>query len=388
MIAPVLSDSQKRSIGVVTVMVAVALGLSLRIGEFHLRLEQIWSFLAPRLAHLLPETAVGIVAMVAQCSLLVFAISVGTMFMVWWERKISAHIQSRFGPMETGGWHGWAQSLADTIKIILKEDIVPEHASPWVHRLAPGLTFIPAFVCFAALPFGKGLVSVNLDIGILFIFAISGLSVLGIVMAGWGSGNKYSLLGGLRAAAQAVSYEVPRVLSVVPVLMFAGSLKLTDIAAAQTGFWRIGRFPVCPRWFIFYPVVGQIAFLVFLICSVAETNRTPFDIAEAESELVAGFHTEYSGMKFAFFFLAEYAYVLLSAGMMTALFFGGGSGPLFPSWVWFLVKTFAIVFLFLWFRWTFPRMRVDRLMEFTWKFLLPWCVFNILAAGFAILVMK
>jgi NADH-quinone oxidoreductase subunit H len=221
---------------------------------------------------------------------------------------------------------------------------------------------------------------------LFYIFAVSGLSVLGIIMAGWGSGNKYALLGGLRSAAQAVSYEIPRALSIVPILMFAGSMKLTAIVHAQSGFWFLGGVPVLPRWFIFYPVVGQLAFLIFLICSVAETNRTPFDMAEAESELVSGFHTEYSGMKFAFFFLAEYAYVFLSSGMAAALFLGGGMGPVLPSWAWFLIKTFAIVFLFLWFRWTFPRLRIDRLMEFSWKFLLPWSVFNILAAGFAALV--
>ncbi len=354
------------------------------IGELGMRLTQIWEFLLPILQKLpIPEMASQIAGMVIECSLLIGFISVSVMFMVWWERKVSAHMQSRLGPMTTGGWHGWAQTIADGIKLILKEDIIPESANSWVHRLAPVLVFVPAFICYAVLPFGSNLIAVNLDIGVLFIFAISGLSVLGIVMAGWGSGNKYSMLGGLRAAAQSVSYEIPRVLSIVPILLFVGSLKLTDIANYQSGMW----FGFIPRWFIFYPVIGQIAFIIFLISSVAETNRTPFDIAEAESELVAGFHTEYSGMKFSLFFLAEYAYVFLSSGLTTALFLGGGSGPLLPTWVWFLLKSFGIVFLFLWFRWTFPRMRVDRLMEFTWKFLMPWSFVNILIAGAVVLAL-
>lgn len=381
-----LTDSQKRSIGVLAAMGAVGTGIALGIGELHIRLAQIWGFISGTAAGFsVPSMMINILGMVLQCTLLITFISVCVMFMVWWERKVSAHMQSRLGPMEVGGWHGWAQTIADAIKLLLKEDIIPEVASPWIHRIAPAMAFMPCFVCFAVMPFGDGLVSVDLDIGILFIFAVSGLSVLGIIMAGWGSGNKYAMLGALRAVAQAVSYEIPRVLSVVPILMFVGSLKLSAIAGYQSGFWHLGGFPVLPRWFIFYPFIGQLAFIIFLISSVAETNRTPFDIAEAESELVAGFHTEYSGMKFSFFFLAEYAYVFLSSGMMAYLFFGGGSGPFLPSWVWFLIKSFAVIFLFLWFRWTFPRMKIDRLMEFSWKFLLPWSLFNIFVTGFVIL---
>jgi NADH-quinone oxidoreductase subunit H len=201
-------------------------------------------------------------------------------------------------------------------------------------------------------------------------------------MAGWASGNKYSLLGGLRAAAQIVSYELPRGFSVVPVLMFAGSLDLAVIDRAQAGYW-LGFFP---RWFVFYPVVGQLAFLFFLIASVAETNRTPFDIPEAESELVAGFHTEFSGMKWSMFFLMEYGYVLLSSLLLAVFFLGGGSAPLpvlgfIPSWIWMLSKAMLMMFVFLWFRWTFPRLRVDQLMDFNWKFLLPWSFANIGLAG-------
>ena len=222
---------------------------------------------------------------------------------------------------------------------------------------------------------------INLDTGVLFIFAISGISSIGILMAGWGSGNKFSMLGGIRAGAQLVSYEIPRVLSVVPALMFYGSQSLQTIAVAQHGRW----LGCLPKWFVFYPVFGQLSFLIFLIASVAETNRTPFDLPEAESELVAGFHTEFSGMKFALFFLAEYAYVFIAAAMASALFLGGGDGFLadwIPSWIWFLAKTVALIFVIFWFRWTLPRLRVDRLMQLCWQFLLPWSLVSIvLAAG-------
>ncbi|MBI4051421.1 MAG: NADH-quinone oxidoreductase subunit H, partial [Elusimicrobia bacterium] len=221
----------------------------------------------------------------------------------------------------------------------------------------------------------------------LYIFAVSGVSVIGIVMAGWASGNKYSLLGGLRSAAQLVSYELPRTFSVVPVIMFAGSLNLAAIQQGQAGYW-LGFFP---KWYIFYPFVGQIGFIIFLIASVAETNRVPFDIPEAESELVAGFHTEYGGMKFSLFFLSEYAYVLLASCLGATFFLGGGSAPLpflgfIPSWIWFLSKILFLMFCFLWFRWTFPRFRVDRLMDFNWKFLLPWSFVNIALAGIYLLI--
>lgn len=380
-----MTPRQKKSAAILFAMAAAGGGVSLGIGELRERFDQLWTlFLSFAERFPVPPLLPEIVSMLVQCTLIIAFISVCVMFMVWWERKVSAHMQSRLGPMYTGGWHGWAQTIADAIKLFLKEDITPESANPWIHRLAPVVAFVPAFVCYAPLPFGEGLISADLDIGVLFIFAISGLSVIGIIMAGWGSGNKYSMLGALRAAAQSVSYEIPRVLSVVPLLLFVGSLKLTAIADYQAGVW----FGFIPRWFLFYPVVGQVAFLIFLIASVAETNRVPFDIPEAESELVAGFHTEYSGMKFSFFFLAEYAFVFLTAGMGAALFLGGGSGPLFPSWVWFLLKSFSIVFVIMWFRWTFPRLRVDRLMEFTWKFLLPWSFVNIFIAGIAVLVLE
>jgi NADH-quinone oxidoreductase subunit H len=226
----------------------------------------------------------------------------------------------------------------------------------------------------------------DFDIGLVYVMAVSGLSTVGILMAGWSSANKFSMLGGLRAAAQIVSFEIPRVLSIVPVVMWAGTLSLTGIIGTQSqhmGGWF-------PRWFIFYPVIGQISFIIYLITTIAETNRVPFDVPEAESELVAGFHTEYGGMKFAIFFLAEYAYVFVGSLLGATLFLGGGA-PLFPaldfipSWAWFLAKTFGLIFIFLWSRWTFPRIRVDRTMDLCWKIFLPWTLINILLAGAVIL---
>jgi NADH-quinone oxidoreductase subunit H len=337
------------------------------------------------IAHGVPAMGAWIINKSIQVGALVLGVSLVPMVLVYAERKVSAFMQARLGPMNVGPY-GIFQTLADGVKLIFKEDVIPIGSDRILHVLAPMVACAPAFVCFAPVPFGKGLVPINLDIGVIFIFAVSGITTIGVLMAGWGSGNKFSMLGGIRGAAQIVSYEIPRVLSVVPVLMFYGTQSLQGIAMAQTGRWH----GFLPKWFIFYPVIGQIAFLIFLIASVAETNRVPFDIPEAESELVAGFHTEFSGLKFALFFLAEYAYVFLSSAMAAALFFGGGdgfsAGGIIPSWLWFLGKTFAIVFLFLWFRWTFPRLRVDRLMQFCWQFLLPWSLANIAFAGLAVLL--
>jgi len=338
-------------------------------------------------AHGLTPLAAWILAKAIQAGVIVLLVSLVPIVLVYAERKVSAFMQARLGPMNVGPY-GIFQTVADGIKLIFKEDIIPIGSDRLVHLLAPMVVVAPVFVCFAPVPFGIGLVPIDLDIGVLFIFAVSGISAIGILMAGWGSGNKFSMLGGLRGAAQLVSYEVPRVLSVVPILMLYGTQSLRAIALAQEGRWH----GFLPKWFIFYPVVGQIAFLIFLIAAVAETNRTPFDIPEAESELVAGFHTEFSGLKFALFFLSEYAYVFLASAMAAVLFFGGGdgfpAGGLLPSWVWFLGKTSFMVFLFLWFRWTFPRLRVDRLMHFCWTFLLPWSIINISLAGLMILLRR
>ncbi|MBI4063941.1 MAG: NADH-quinone oxidoreductase subunit NuoH [Elusimicrobia bacterium] len=328
-----------------------------------------------------PSWAAEAVWILAKALVVLHIILFNGLFLVWWERKISAHMQSRLGPIFTGKWHGVLQTAADGIKLLLKEDAAPKEKDSWLHSLAPALVFVPVLICFTPVPWGRDLEAANLDAGVLYIFAWAGLSVLGIVLAGWASANKYSLLGGLRSAAQFVSYELPRSFSLVPLIAIAGSLSLTKIAGYQEGYW----FGFFPKWFLFYPVVGQISFVIFLIASVAETNRTPFDIAEAESELVGGFHTEYSGMKFSIFFLTEYAYVLLASCLLTTFFMGGGAAPLpflsvLPSWFWFLGKTLFFMFCFLWFRWTFPRFKIDRLLDFNWKFLLPWSFVNIVLA--------
>lgn len=299
-------------------------------------------------------------------------ISVSAMYLIWWERKVSAHIQTRVGPMRVG-WHGALQSVADAVKLLLKEDIVPVCVDKWVWWLAPFFVVVPAVMAFVAIPFGKNLIVKDLNIGILYILAITSVGILGIFMAGWGSNNKYSLLGGIRSAAQIISYEVPLLLSVITVLMFSGSLSMQKIVAAQAG-----------RWYIFNPNLA-IACLIYLISATAEVNRAPFDIPEAESELVAGFHTEYTGMKFAMFFIGEYTNMFTVSAIAATLFLGGWSGPLLPPVVWFLIKTYGIIFVMMWVRWTFPRLRVDQLMGFAWKVLTPIAFVNLAVSGWLLL---
>jgi NADH-quinone oxidoreductase subunit H len=297
-------------------------------------------------------------------------LAVVALFLVWWERKISAHIQQRFGPMETG-WHGVLQTMADGLKLIQKEDIIPAVADRRVFFWAPVLCFVAAFAAYVVIPMGEGLIVADLNVGILYIIAITTLTVISLLMAGWGSNNKYALLGGMRSAAQVVSYEVPLALSILGVVMVTGSMSMVKIVEAQSGWYGF-------QWNIFYQPLG---FLIFLVAATAEINRTPFDLPEAEQELVAGFNVEYSGMKFAMFFLAEFVNMFTASAIATTLFLGGWNGPLLPSWVWFLIKTLVMVFILMLFRWTFPRLRVDQLMEFAWKVLLPLAFLNIIYVG-------
>ena len=303
-------------------------------------------------------------------------IAVSAMFLIWWERKVSAHIQTRYGPMRVG-WHGVLQSVADVVKLLLKEDIMPAGVDKWIWWLAPFFAVVPSVMVFVCVPFGNifgiTLIPADLNIGILYILAITSVCVLGIFMAGWGSNNKYSLLGAMRSAAQMISYEIPLILSIITVVMFAGSLSMQKIVEAQSKLW-----------FIFQPNLA-IAFLIYLISALAETNRVPFDIPEAESELVAGFHTEYSGMKFAMFFLGEYTNLFIVSAIAATLFLGGWQGPFLPPVVWFLIKTYGIITLMMWFRWTFARVRVDQLMGFSWKVLTPISFANLAVAGWALL---
>ena len=299
-------------------------------------------------------------------------IAASAMFLIWWERKVSAHIQSRYGPMRVG-WHGVLQSVADAVKLLLKENIIPAEADKLVWWLAPFIAVVPPVMAFVVMPFGKNLIVKDLNVGVLYLMALSSVCVIGIFMAGWGSNNKYSLIGGMRSAAQIISYELPLILSVIIVSMQAGSLSMQKIIAVQSGYWNI-----------LHPNM-MLAFIVYIISATAEINRVPFDIPEAESELVAGFHTEYSGMKFAMFFIGEYTNLFIISAIATTLFFGGWQGPILPGAVWFLIKTYGIVFVLMWVRWTFPRLRVDQLMGFAWKVLTPVSFFNLAVTGWLLL---
>jgi NADH-quinone oxidoreductase subunit H len=299
-------------------------------------------------------------------------IAASAMFLIWWERKVSAHIQSRYGPMRVG-WHGVLQSVADAVKLLLKENIIPAEADKLVWWLAPFIAVVPPVMAFVVLPFGENLIVKDLNVGVLYLMALSSVSVIGIFMAGWGSNNKYSLIGGMRSAAQIISYELPLILSMIIVAMQAGSLSMQKIVSAQAGYWNI-----------FHPNMA-LAFIVYIIAATAEINRVPFDIPEAESELVAGFHTEYSGMKFAMFFIGEYTNLFIISAIAATLFFGGWQGPILPGVVWFLIKSYGIVFVLMWVRWTFPRLRVDQLMGFAWKILTPISFVNLAITGWLLL---
>jgi NADH-quinone oxidoreductase subunit H len=317
----------------------------------------------------LPVWLVDLIEMIGAAAMVMGMAFLIILFLVWWERKLSGHFQQRLGPMRTG-WHGWLQTIADGIKLFQKEDIIPNTVDRKVFYWAPVICFASSFAALACLPWGKGLWPTDLNIGILYIFAVTTFVVISLLMAGWSSNNKYALLGGMRSAAQIVSYEVPLTLSVLGVIVASESLSMVSIVGAQDKVYH---------WFIFRQPLG---FLIYLIAAVAETNRAPFDIPEAEQELVAGFNIEYSGMKFAMFFMAEFLNLFLVSAIATTLFLGGWHGPFLPSWLWFLGKTFFIIFVIIWFKWTYPRLRVDQLMEFCWKVLIPLAFLNLIVAGF------
>ena len=334
------------------------------------------------------------------------------MYLTWIERKLIARMQNRFGPTRVG-IYGLLQPLADGLKMLIKEDIVPRGADRLLHLLAPILAVVPAILLFAVMPFGRRMVAADLNIGLLYVLAVSSISSYAIFMGGWASRSKFSVLGAMRSVAQIISYEVPGVLSVVAVIMVAGTLSTVGIVEAQ----------VQHGWFIFTPW-GFVGALLFFLRGVAEVNRTPFDMPEAESELVGGFHTEYSGMKFALWYMAEFLESFAICAFTVTFFLGGWDGPPIPcwtlaalvavlvatakrlpliakgvgmvamggvtlwwglqpipSWIWFLAKTYALVFVLVWFRGTFPRLRVDQLMGLAWKFFLPMALLNIVAAG-------
>lgn len=330
----------------------------------------------PAVALLIQFLIVGLLAII------LFAIL--GLVLVFMERKVSAFMQIRLGPNRVGP-QGIFQTLADTLKLVMKEGLTPDGADKFLFNLAPYVVMIVAMLILAPIAFAKGFQMWDINIGVLYISAVSSISVIGILMAGWASNNKYSLLGAMRSGAQIVSYELSTGLAILSVVILSGSLSISDIIASQQNGW----------WIFKGHIPAVISFVIFMIAVTAETNRAPFDLAEAESELTAGFHTEYSGMKFALFFLAEYVNIFIVCGIGATLFFGGwmpfhiGHWDAFnhimdyiPSSVWFFGKTFFLIFLIMWFRWTFPRLRIDQLLNLEWKYLLPISMFNLLLMTF------
>jgi len=312
--------------------------------------------------------------------------------MVWVERRLAAALQQRLGPIRVG-WQGLLQPFADVIKLMFKEELRPKAADAILFAIAPIISAACAFAAFAVVPFGAkttffGLLDepmllqvADVNVAVLVIFGIASMSVYGIVLAGWSSNSKYSLIGGLRSSAQMISYELSYGMALVSVLLIGNSLSLTEIVNAQSGYW----LGFIPKWFI---VVQPLGFLIYMTAGIAETNRAPFDFPEAEQELVAGYHTEYSSMSFAMFFLAEYINMVTVSAVATDLFLGGWYGPFLPAslgWIWFLLKVGALLFFYVWMRWTLPRYRYDQLMAFGWKFLLPLAVVNLLVTAAGVL---
>jgi NADH-quinone oxidoreductase subunit H len=307
--------------------------------------------------------------------------------LIYAERKIAAHFQCRLGPMRVGP-HGIFQTVADTLKLLLKEDVVPAAADKTMHLVAPFLSLLATVLVLGVIPYSPVLHVADVNIGILYVTAVSGLGVMGILLGGWSSNNKWAMVGGMRAAAQIISYEISATLAVLVVVLFSGTLSLSGIVQSQEQGWWLWRAHG----------VGIVSFLIFLIASTAEINRTPFDIPEGESELTAGFHTEYSGLRFAFFFLAEFINMFVASSIAVTLFLGGWMPfniggcesfntvmAIIPPSLWFLGKTAFMIFLLMWFRWTFPRLRVDQLMRLEWKILLPTGFVNLVIAAAVVL---
>lgn len=310
------------------------------------------------------------------------------LFLVYAERKVCAFMQNRLGPNRVGPF-GIFQTIADLFKLLFKELIPIKNADGFLFNLAPFIVIIASFMAIAAIPFAKGLHAIDLNIGVLYVIAVSAMGVIGVLLAGWSSNNKYSLIGAMRSGAQIVSYELSVGLALITIVIMAGSMQLSVIVEAQRDGWFIfkGHIP------------AFIAFVIFLISSTAETNRGPFDLAEAESELTAGYHTEYSGIKFAFFFLAEYINMFIVASIAATIFLGGWMPfhvghwagfnnvmDFIPPFIWYIGKTFFVIFLMMWFKWTFPRLRIDQLLTLEWKYLLPINLFNVLLMAFLVLM--
>ncbi len=311
--------------------------------------------------------------------------------LTWIERKIAGHIQVRLGPFRVGP-HGILQPFADMVKMLFKEDVIPEQADRFLFRIAPIISMVPVFMVFVAIPFGESwtipfinkevtLYVADMNVGLLYILAISGVAVYGIILGGWASNSKYALLGGLRSSAQMISYEVALTFACIGVVMLASSLNLIDIVKTQTGGLT--------NWNVFYLPVGPLWFIIFFVAGLAEINRIPFDLPEDEGTLAAGFHVEYSGIRFAYFMLAEYIAMVSMSVLAVVLFFGGWDDPtglgFLPPIVWFLLKVGFFIYLFMWIRFTLPRYRYDQLMSIGWKILIPLSLLNILVTGWMII---
>ena len=316
--------------------------------------------------------AAAIMALIAIVAALVFLIVV-VMLETYLERRVLARMQDRWGPNRVGPW-GLLQPIADVLKLLMKEDIRPNVADKWVFFLAPCIVLIPSVLSYAVIPFGRGMQVADINIGLLFLLALGSIPTIGVVLAGWGSANKYSVLGGMRAAAQMISFEIPLLLSLISPILIVGSLSMVDIVKSQTHIW--------------YIVVQPVAFLIYYISGLAEGNRSPFDIPEAESELVAGYHIEYSGMRWALFFLAEYMNAFTVAAIATTVFLGGWQPlPLLsfiPGYFWFTIKAGLLFISMIWVRASLPRLRVDQLMAFNWKVLVPISLANLVITGIGV----
>jgi NADH-quinone oxidoreductase subunit H len=318
-------------------------------------------------------------------------LSLNVLFCIWFERKVSAWIQRRLGPMEVGP-HGTMQTMADMIKLLGKQLITPAGIDKPLYHLAPLVVFAPVVAATSLLPFSQGIALSNLNIGLVLIFMFGGFAVVGIFMAGWGSNNKYALLGAMRSVAQNISYEVPLILSALSIVLMvgahnSGAIEVNGETISLNGL-NLSHITLAQSTGIWYIVFQPIAALIFFTAILAETNRAPFDLPEAESELIAGFHTEYSGMRFGLFFFGEFSNMFIGAMVATVLFLGGWDGPVLPGFVWFFLKTYFLIFVMMWVRWTYPRLRFDQLMTFCWGILTPLAIVNLLVTALVLKVVS